>query len=159
MAWRFPSRKERVDLLEEQLQVVRGLWLPDRPFSFSGQHYQLSRSAGSRPLDTRRFCRSLSAVEPTRGACCGWPRSYADEYVITLASPEQCRDVHAPGCITPASRSVTVRLALFTPVCVADTDAPRRLSSSIKLVRNRADHGPYGGFARRLDHRFGCPLP
>jgi F420-dependent oxidoreductase-like protein len=39
----FPSTKERFDRLEEQLQVITGLWRtpPDGHFSFSGQHYTL----------------------------------------------------------------------------------------------------------------------
>src|SRR3954471_14390123 len=36
----FPEAGRRVDLLEEQLQVITGLWSQD-PFSFEGKHYQL----------------------------------------------------------------------------------------------------------------------
>lgn len=37
----FPPMGERFELLEEQLQVVRGLWAAEGPFSFSGKHYTL----------------------------------------------------------------------------------------------------------------------
>jgi len=36
----FPPLGERYERLEEQLQVMRGLW-SDGPFSFDGRHYQL----------------------------------------------------------------------------------------------------------------------
>jgi F420-dependent oxidoreductase-like protein len=39
----FPTLKERFDRLEEQLQIVTGLWRtpPDAQFSFEGDHYTL----------------------------------------------------------------------------------------------------------------------
>jgi alkanesulfonate monooxygenase SsuD/methylene tetrahydromethanopterin reductase-like flavin-dependent oxidoreductase (luciferase family) len=36
----FPSSKERIERLEEALQVIKALWTQDRA-SFSGKHYQL----------------------------------------------------------------------------------------------------------------------
>src|SRR3954471_13996870 len=38
----FPPTKERFDRLEEQLQVVTGLWAADGPYSFTGEHYTLA---------------------------------------------------------------------------------------------------------------------
>src|SRR3954451_12890128 len=47
----FPSLKERFDRFEEQLQIVRGLWTSDGPFSFEGEHYQLrDNPALTRPV-------------------------------------------------------------------------------------------------------------
>jgi F420-dependent oxidoreductase-like protein len=37
----FPPLGERFDRLEEQLQVVTGLWDADGPFTFHGEHYEL----------------------------------------------------------------------------------------------------------------------
>src|SRR5947208_613197 len=37
----FPDGPARVDLLEEQLHVINGLWSQD-PFSHTGEHYQLA---------------------------------------------------------------------------------------------------------------------
>ena len=36
----FPPLGERMELLEEQLEIVRGAWA-DGPFSFAGKHYRL----------------------------------------------------------------------------------------------------------------------
>ena len=37
----FPPTRIRMEILEEQLQVIRGSWA-DAPFSFDGRHYQLA---------------------------------------------------------------------------------------------------------------------
>src|SRR6185436_12840611 len=36
----FPGLKARMDMLEEQLEIVHGQWT-SAPFSFSGEHYSL----------------------------------------------------------------------------------------------------------------------
>jgi F420-dependent oxidoreductase-like protein len=40
----FPPLGERFERLEEQLQVVRGLWSAEGSFTFEGRHYQLADS-------------------------------------------------------------------------------------------------------------------
>ena len=35
----FPPLGERFDRLEEQLEIITGLWAADKPFSFTGRHY------------------------------------------------------------------------------------------------------------------------
>ena len=40
----FPGTAERFEQLEEQLQVVRGLWAAEGHFSFAGKHFQLPDS-------------------------------------------------------------------------------------------------------------------
>ena len=40
----FPGLGERFQRLEEQLQIVRGLWTASAPFTFTGRHYQLTDS-------------------------------------------------------------------------------------------------------------------
>jgi probable F420-dependent oxidoreductase len=119
----FPSGKDRVDLLEEQLQIVSGLWKNDA-FSFDGRYYRLvdarftPRPAQKIPVlvggrsDSRRLLR-LAA-------------QYADDYVITLASIQQCREVRqrlGQACERSGRTPGEVRLSLFTPFCVADSEA------------------------------------
>ena len=41
----FPSTRERVELLAEQIEVVHGQWTEER-FSFEGKHYRLAESPG-----------------------------------------------------------------------------------------------------------------
>ena len=40
----FPPLGERFERLEEQLQVVRGLWTAEGPYSFAGKHYTVTDS-------------------------------------------------------------------------------------------------------------------
>jgi F420-dependent oxidoreductase-like protein len=44
----FPPTGERFGMLDEQLAIITGLWQapPGQPFSFTGQHYQVSGSPG-----------------------------------------------------------------------------------------------------------------
>jgi F420-dependent oxidoreductase-like protein len=42
----FPPLRERFDRLEEQLEIITGLWAADKPFSFTGQHYTVIDSPG-----------------------------------------------------------------------------------------------------------------
>ncbi len=37
----FPPLGERFERLEEQLEIITGLWAADRPYSFTGRHYTL----------------------------------------------------------------------------------------------------------------------
>jgi F420-dependent oxidoreductase-like protein len=42
----FPPVKERFDRLEEQLEIITGLWSDTESFSFTGQHYTVDNSPG-----------------------------------------------------------------------------------------------------------------
>ena len=51
----FPSVGERFDRLEEQLEIIDGLWTATGPYSFSGKHYQLTDSpALPKPVQSPR---------------------------------------------------------------------------------------------------------
>ncbi len=81
----FPPLAERFDRLEEQLQVVTGLWDSDGPFSFAGEHYQL--------VDSPALAKPVQQPHPPvivggRGAK-RTPRlaaTYADEFNLPFAS-------------------------------------------------------------------------
>jgi F420-dependent oxidoreductase-like protein len=40
----FPPVGERFERLEEQLEIITGLWAADKPYSFTGEHYTLTES-------------------------------------------------------------------------------------------------------------------
>jgi F420-dependent oxidoreductase-like protein len=42
----FPPVRERFDRLEEQLEIVTGLWAARGPYSFEGRHYRLVEAPG-----------------------------------------------------------------------------------------------------------------
>jgi F420-dependent oxidoreductase-like protein len=77
----FPPLGERFERLEEQLQVVTGLWAADGPFSFRGKHYVLTDSpALPKPLQRPGPPLVLGGFGARRT-----PRlaaTYADEYNV-----------------------------------------------------------------------------
>jgi len=80
----FPPLGERFERLEEQLQVVRGLW-SDGPFDFQGRHYQVSDSPGlPKPVQRPGPPVVMGGFGPRRT-----PRlaaTYADEYNVPFRS-------------------------------------------------------------------------
>jgi F420-dependent oxidoreductase-like protein len=120
----FPGPVERVDLVEEQLQVITGLWTAD-PFSHAGRHYRLEEAHFTpRPVQQPRptiiVGGSSNAERLPRLAA-----RYADEYVITLPSTDQCRAVRArldQACERIGRDPASIRLSVFTPICIAETE-------------------------------------
>lgn len=120
----FGSGPERVDLLEEQLQIITGLWSQD-PFSYSGKHYQLEDCHfAPRPVQSR-----LPILVGGASAAKRLPRlaaRYGDEYVIGRGSVELCREVRERldrDCAKIGRDPGEVSLALFSGLCVAETEA------------------------------------
>jgi alkanesulfonate monooxygenase SsuD/methylene tetrahydromethanopterin reductase-like flavin-dependent oxidoreductase (luciferase family) len=125
----FPSAVERVDELEDQLHIITGLW-SDEAFSFSGR-YAL-REARFTPKPAARIP-ILIGGRPDSRRLLRLAAQYADEYVITLASPEQCRDTRRrldAACERAGRDPKAVRLALFTPFAVGE-DAERRFQDVV----------------------------
>ena len=87
----FAPTRTRVDVLEEQLQIVLGNWRDER-FSFHGDHYSL-RDLDARPKPIRR------PHPPLIIGGSGGPRSlalaarYADEYNSPFVTVEQAREL------------------------------------------------------------------
>ncbi|KQX61700.1 LLM class F420-dependent oxidoreductase [Angustibacter sp. Root456] len=80
----FPPLGERFDRLEEQLQVLRGLWEAPPPFSFEGKHYRLLDN----PVLARPAQHRLPVIVGGGGAR-RTPRlaaTYADEFNMPFAS-------------------------------------------------------------------------
>jgi alkanesulfonate monooxygenase SsuD/methylene tetrahydromethanopterin reductase-like flavin-dependent oxidoreductase (luciferase family) len=87
----FPPMRERMDMLEEQLEIVTREWT-EREFSFDGTHYQLENcQALPKPLQQPH--------PPMIVGGGGKPRTvdlaarFAQEYNIVSADPQECRAV------------------------------------------------------------------
>jgi alkanesulfonate monooxygenase SsuD/methylene tetrahydromethanopterin reductase-like flavin-dependent oxidoreductase (luciferase family) len=121
----FPDGPRRVDLVEEQLRVITGLWTQD-PFSHQGTHYQLA-DCHFTPVPEQRP--HLPVLVGGQAASKRLPRlavRYATDYVLTFASAEQCRAVRSTLddlCRANGRDPASLRLALFTAVCVGATTA------------------------------------
>jgi F420-dependent oxidoreductase-like protein len=88
----FPPTRERVDVLEEQLQIVLGNW-DERSFSFQGDHYQLDRlDAQPKPVQQPHPRLIIGGNAGPRSAALA--ARYADEYNTAFPTRE---DVRARG--------------------------------------------------------------
>jgi F420-dependent oxidoreductase-like protein len=96
----FPDIKERGDLLEEQLQVLRGLWGEPDGWSFSGEHVHLEDSRFyPKPVDRPNRPKGPNGASRPRilTGSGGSPRAmriaarYADEFNLSSATPDDAR--------------------------------------------------------------------
>ena len=101
----FPPAARRVDLVEEQLQVIGGLWSQD-PFT---------TTAGVPPARLPLHAQACAAAAPDASSsvaarppsvCRRLAARYADEYVINMPSIEQCRAAREQA--RPRVRGATV---------------------------------------------------
>ncbi|MEU7938021.1 LLM class F420-dependent oxidoreductase [Microbispora bryophytorum] len=119
----FPSLGERFERLEEQLEIVTGLWAADKPFSFEGAHYRLADSPGlPKPAQRPR-----PPVIIGGGGAKRTPRlvaRFADEYNVPFHLPEDTAaafDRVRQAC--DAARRETVLLSAAQIVCAGRDEA------------------------------------
>jgi len=111
----FPAAKERVDLLEEQLKVIAGLW-SGRTFSHTGARYRL-RDCTFTPAPVQQPHPPLIVGgRPTSRRLPRLAARHADEYVVSLPTADECESV---------AQVLEGRcdLSVFTYACVAETEA------------------------------------
>jgi F420-dependent oxidoreductase-like protein len=87
----FHDTRTRMDVLEEQLQIIRGQW-GDGPFSFDGEHYTLE-SLDALPKPVQRPGPPLIMGGSGGKRSLRLAASYADEYNTVFPSPEFCREL------------------------------------------------------------------
>jgi len=110
----FPPMGERMDVLAEQLEIVRGLW-GDGAFAFEGRHYKLAaRDDLPKPVQ--------QPLPLIMGGQAG-PRAarlaahFADEYNTVYATLEQCRERRAAlgaACEAAGRDPASLRFSLMT---------------------------------------------
>jgi probable F420-dependent oxidoreductase len=119
----FDEPGRRVDLVEEQLRVINGLW-SSQPFSHSGKHYALEEAYFTpAPLQKPRVP-IIVGGRVTSQRLLRLAARYADEYVIGQPTPEECRDVRArldQACEAAGREPSAVRLSIFVPFAIADS--------------------------------------
>lgn len=139
----FPPLRVRMDMLEEQLQVVRGSW-SGGPFSFQGEHYAVQELA-ARPRPVQTTGRAgipllMGGDAAPRG--CRLAAAYADEYNTAFATIDEVRERRArvAEACERAGREM-LRFSVMTGVVVAADDA--ELAARCARLEERA-HLPAG---------------
>jgi len=135
----FPPLKTRMDILEEQIQIVRGNWMGG-PFSFAGEHYTVRElAARPRPVQTT----GRAGIPLLMGGAAG-PRaarlaaSHADEYNTGFATVDEIRERRAAiAAACEREGREMMPFSLMTGVVVAtDEDG---LAARCARLEQRAD--------------------
>jgi F420-dependent oxidoreductase-like protein len=134
----FPGTRERMDILEEQLQIVLGHWA-DGPFSFDGSHYQL-RDLDARPKPMQRPHPPLimgGAAGPRSAALAA---RYADEYNTTFPTLDEVRErkQRIEAACEQAGRA-PIPFSVMTAVIAGVDDADLRARAGRVASRHGAD--------------------
>ncbi len=144
-AYGIPFPPKRFDLLEEQLQVVTGLWqTPDaETFSFDGEHYRLDRApALPKPVQSRVPV-IVGGGGPKRTPALA--ARYATEFNIGFVAEgvvaEKFRVVRQ-ACESIGRDPETLQLSVALPTIVGadDTEIERRVAA-IGQTRAQFDNG------------------
>jgi alkanesulfonate monooxygenase SsuD/methylene tetrahydromethanopterin reductase-like flavin-dependent oxidoreductase (luciferase family) len=142
----FPPTRVRMQMLEEQLELVRREW-EEGPFSFEGEHYTV-RELDALPKPRERPRLLLGGR--------GGPRSlalaarYADEYNTVHISVDECRELRAKldkACESEGRDPASLPLSLMDPVKRAPTD------EAVQRLRELESAGVTRVMLQHLDHQ------
>lgn len=92
----FPPLGERLDMLEEYVTVVRGLWSQPPGWGFQGKHYQIEDALfAPRPDDGGRPAIHVIMGGDGKPRSCRMAAEHADEYNVVFATPERAGTAYA----------------------------------------------------------------
>jgi F420-dependent oxidoreductase-like protein len=137
----FPGLDERMELLEEQLEIVHRQWTEEE-FSFQGRHYRLERCrAEPKPLQRPRPPIVMGGGAGPRVA--GLAARWADEYNTPFASVEQCRERRAAiaeACEREGREPIP--FSLMAACCVGRDEGEALERARRRLERSGRDDDP-----------------
>ncbi|MEI6848887.1 MAG: LLM class flavin-dependent oxidoreductase [bacterium] len=141
----FPEMTTRAEMLEEQLEIVRGLWAGPDGWSFSGKHYSVSDA----------LFRSKPTPVPwiiTGGE--GSPRGmriaakFSDEFNLTSSTPATAREKFAQldaTCAAAGRASESLARSAMTGMMIGRTEAEylEKISSFMSRIGAAGDPEDY----------------
>ncbi len=138
----FPPLGGRMQMLEEQLAVVRGTWA-EGPFSFAGEHYRLD-AVDALPKPVQRPHPPLIIGGTAKPRTARLAARFADEYNTVFAAPEECarRRTVLEGAWRDAGRDpATLTFSVMVPWLggVDDAELRRRAERLAPLCDKDAD--------------------
>src|SRR4051812_13464509 len=157
----FPDIAERADMLEEQLEIVRGLWTEPDGWSFRGRHYTIedahfrAKPAGGpgRPAGSSGGSRPRLIVGGG-----GTPRSmriaakYADEFNLTSTGPDEVAAKYAAldeACRAIGRDPASITKSAMVGVLVGETAEDVRAREQALLSAFGPDDGDDVWFEQR----------
>lgn len=146
----FPPVSERLDELEEQLELLRGQW-DDGPFSFEGAHYRV-RDLDPRPKPVQRPHPPLLLGGRGGRRSVRLAARLADEYNTFFITEEECRELRGrldDACEREGRDPATLPLSLLTGWLVG-ADRGELLSRAERLTRSRGGGGDGEAYLREL---------
>jgi F420-dependent oxidoreductase-like protein len=123
----FPPMRERFERLEEQLEILTGLWTtpPGTKFDFPGKHYQLSGNpALPRPTQQPHppvIVGGLGAKTTPRLAA-----RFASEFNVPFAPLDDVRRINAnvdEACTAAGRDPASLRRSMALTICIGRDDA------------------------------------
>jgi F420-dependent oxidoreductase-like protein len=149
----FPPLGTRMELLEEQLEIVHRLWT-EESVTFAGRHYRLDDCPGlPRPLQQPHPPLLLGGNAKPRAVALAV--RLADEYNTLVASIGDCRDrksVLTEACESAGRDPATLPLTLMA-TCVVGEDRARLLERvrRVLAVFGAGDEDPEAVLAERRE--------
>jgi F420-dependent oxidoreductase-like protein len=140
----YPTTPERVDVLEEQLQIVLGHWGTE-PFSFTGRHYGLEDlDAQPKPVQSPHPPLIMGGNAGSRSAALA--ARYADEYNTPFPSESDAR-ARRQRIVEACSREgrEAIPFSIMTGL-VAGRDAGELLARTRRLLDRIGGGGDVEGF-------------
>jgi F420-dependent oxidoreductase-like protein len=157
----FPLTSERMEILEEQLEIVHRLWDRDEEtVSFEGTHYRLENCpALPKPLQDPHPPLIMGGGAKVRSARLA--ARWADEYNMNFVSPQQCRagrERLSSACEQAGRDPGSLRLSLMTNTLVAADQADLEAKAR-RLMERRGDTGDPAAYLEELgpDRIAGAP--
>lgn len=149
----FPPMGERFDRLEEQLEIITGLWStpPGETYSYSGAHYTVTGSpALPKPVQSPRPPIIVGGFGSRRTPALA--ARFADEFNVAFADADTTASLGAnvdDACEAVQRDPSTVLRSAAQVVCVADDDATlaRRAAAIGREVGDLRAHGVAGTLA------------
>lgn len=125
----FPGTGERFDRLEEQLEIITGLWATEGGFGFDGEHYRVADSPGlPKPVQTDGRRGGPPVLIGGRGPkrTPALAATYADEFNLPFVDLDTTRSQFArvrEACVARDRDPETMRWSNALVVCVGADEA------------------------------------
>ncbi len=150
----FPTVSERFDVLEEQLQVITGLWRGEGPFSFEGQHYRLRDNPALAVPQQQPLPVVVGGTGPRRTPHLA--ATYGHEYNVPFSSLDETTAAFERVRAASASSGRPLVYSAAQVLCVGrdDAEVARRAEAIGRAPEELRENG-FGGTVQQVVDTMG----